>query len=96
MTKGTKNYMFTFGKLHKAWRTGKTPHSLKVYTFEEDTKLCVVATLEEYLKRRKCWRGKDIIQWSVQKYLDGIRTSFLKDTLHVEPQHQKLAWREFL
>ena len=59
MTKGTNNYMFTFGKLHKAWRKGKSPPSLKVCSFEEDTKLCVVATLEKYLKRTKFWRGKD-------------------------------------
>ena len=52
MTKDTNNYMFTFGKLHKAWRKGKSPPSLKVYSFEEDTKLCVVATLEDYLKRK--------------------------------------------
>ena len=39
MTKGTNNYMFTFGKLHKEWRKGKSTPSLKVYTFEEDTKL---------------------------------------------------------
>ena len=51
MTKGTNNYMFTFGKLHKAWWKGKFPLSLKVYSFEEDTKLRVVATMEEYLKR---------------------------------------------
>ena len=55
MTKGTNNYLFTFGKLHKAWRKGKSPPSLKVYSFE----LCVVATLDEYLKRTKVWRGKD-------------------------------------
>ena len=39
MAKGTNNYMFTFGKLHKEWRKGKSTTSLKVYTFEEDTKL---------------------------------------------------------
>ena len=27
MTKGTNNYMFTFEKLHKAWRKGKSPNS---------------------------------------------------------------------
>ena len=51
--------MFTFGKLHKAWRKGKPPPSLKVYSFEEDTKLSVVATVEEHLKKTKIWRGKD-------------------------------------
>ena len=59
MTKGTNNYMFSFGKLRKAWRKRKFPPSLKVYSFEEDTKLCVVATLEDYHKRTKVWRGKD-------------------------------------
>ena len=59
MTKGTNNYMFTFGKLHKVWRKGKSLPSLKFYSFEEDTKLCVVANLEEYLKRTKVSRGKD-------------------------------------
>ena len=58
MTKGTDYYLFTFGKLHKAWRKGKSPSSLKFYSFEEDTKLWVVATLEEYLKKAKVWRGK--------------------------------------
>ena len=33
--------------------------SLKVHIFEENTKLCVVSTFEEYLKRTKVWRGKD-------------------------------------
>ena len=51
--------MFTLGKLHRAWRKGQPPPSLKVYSFEEDTKLCVVDTLEENLKRTNVWRGKD-------------------------------------
>ena len=63
MAKGTNNYMFTFGKLHKAWRKEKFPPSLKVYSCEEDTKLCVVATLEGYLERTKVWRGKDKSQF---------------------------------
>ena len=116
MTKGTNNYMFTFGKLHKAWRKGKSPPSLKVYSFEEDTKLYVITTLEEYLKRTKFCRGKDksqifkgllnpIILLSVPQYLHGLRMSlerqelvlkFLRDTLHVQPQHQKLGWQGFL
>ena len=60
MTKGTKYYMFTFGKLHKAWGKGKSPPSLKVYSFEEGTKLCAVATLEGYLKRTKFERKFNI------------------------------------
>ena len=37
----------------------KPPLSLRVYSFEEDTKLCVVATLQPYLKKANVWRGKD-------------------------------------
>ena len=59
MTKGTSNNIFSFGKLCKGWRKGKSPPSLKFFSFEEDTKLCVVATLEEYLKRTKVCCGKD-------------------------------------
>ena len=66
--------MFTFGKLYKAWRKGKLPTSLKVYSFEENTNLCVVATLEEYLKRMKGWRGKDKSQ---------LLLSFVKPHNHV-------------
>ena len=58
MNKGTNYYILTFGKLHKAWRKGKSPPSLKVYSFQEETRLCVVATLEENLKRTKVWRGE--------------------------------------
>ena len=59
LSQGTNYHMFTFGKLHKSWRKRKSPPSLKVYSFKEDTKLCVVATLEQYLKRTKFWRRKD-------------------------------------
>ena len=51
--------MFNFGKFHKAWRKGKPAPSLKVYAFEEDTKICVIATLEECFKRTKFCRGKN-------------------------------------
>ena len=74
MTKAKNNYTFIFGELHKAWREGKPPPSLKVYTFEKDTNLCVVATLKEYLKRPKVWREKDKSQ---------VLLSFVKPDNHV-------------
>ena len=108
MTKGTNNCMFTFGKIHKARRKGKPPPSLKVYTFEKDTKLCLVVNLEEYLKRTKVWRGKDKTQLLlsfvkphnpvVSSTISGWIKNVLReagidtDTLHVQPQHQKLGW----
>ena len=47
MIKGTNNYIFIFGKLYKACRKGKPTSSLTVYSFEEDTKLYVVGSLEK-------------------------------------------------
>ena len=59
MTKGANNYTCSLLNSKKHAEKGPSPPSLKVYTFEENTKLCVVATLEEYLKRTKVWCGKD-------------------------------------
>ena len=84
--------MFTFRTLHKEWRKGKSPPPPKVYSFEEDTKLYVVATLEECLKRTKVWWGKDKKQLllsflkphilcTVRQYLDGLRTSSERQVL---------------
>ena len=90
ITKGRKNYIFTFGKLHKAWRKGKLPPSVKVNTFEEDTKLFVFATLEEYLKRTKAWRGKDKSQL-LSRERQVLTLNLLRDTLDVQLQDQKLG-----
>ena len=38
---------------------GETSPSLKVYLFGEATKLCVLATLKEYIKRLNICPGKD-------------------------------------
>ena len=63
MTKGTKNYFSIFEKFHKAWKKGKSPPSLKDYSFEEDTELCVVTTLEECLKEKKFGRERTKISF---------------------------------
>ena len=47
--------MFTIGKLHEAWRKGKLPPSLIIYSFEEDTKLLLWRST---LKERKSGGGR--------------------------------------
>ena len=51
MVKSASSFTFTFYKLHKAWKMGKSPPSVVFHSFDEDNSLCVVAVLNEYLKR---------------------------------------------
>ena len=44
-------FVFTFHKLHKSWNYGKAPPSLEFCEYTEDRDLCVVTTLNEYIKR---------------------------------------------
>ena len=98
MTKDTSNYMFAFGKFHKAWRKGTSRPLLKVYTFEEDTKLYVVATLEEYLKRTKVWRGKDKSQLllSFVKPHNPVVISTISGWIKNGLRMDYLYWQHFL
>ena len=63
MVKTPSSFTFTFHKLHKAWKKGKSPPSVVFHSFEEDSSLCVVAVLNEYLKRSEKWRTSD--QWQL-------------------------------
>ena len=49
---------FTFHKLHKSWRRGKSSPSLKIYAFPLDKPLCVVAALAGHIERTSIWREK--------------------------------------
>ena len=44
-------FVFTFHKLHKSWKYGKAPPVLECCEYTEDGELCVVTTLNEYIKR---------------------------------------------
>ena len=63
MVKTPSSFTFTFHKLHKAWKKGKLPTSVVFHSFEEDSSLCVVAVLNEYLKRSEKWRTFD--EWQL-------------------------------
>ena len=51
MVRNPSSFTFTFHKLHKTWKMGKSPPSVVFHSFKEDSSLCVVADLNEYLKR---------------------------------------------
>ena len=42
---------FHFHKLQENWRKGNAPHSLSIYSYRTDEELCVVKTLNRYLKK---------------------------------------------
>ena len=59
MIKTSEYYEFRFHKLHKSWRRGESPPSLKIYAFPSDKALCVVAALDCYIERSLIWNEKD-------------------------------------
>ena len=63
MIKTPSSFIFTLHKLHKARKKGKSPHFVVFHSFEEDSSLCVVAVLNEYLKRSEKWRTSD--EWQL-------------------------------
>ena len=44
-------FVFTFHKLHKSWKYGKALSILESCEYTEDMDLCVITTLNEYIKR---------------------------------------------
>ena len=78
-------FVFTFQKLHKSWKYGKAPPSLEFCKYREDRGLCVVTTLNEYIKRIYQQRAKKSVpnyrcalfshMWKclVHLFLDGLR-----------------------
>ena len=56
MVKGNGKYVFKFRRLHKSWRCGKPIASLEFHEYSEDKSLCVVTTIDEYIKRTVNWR----------------------------------------
>ena len=56
-------FTFTFHKLHKALKKGKSPPSVAFHFFKEDNSLCVVEVSNEYLKRSEKWRTSEKCQF---------------------------------
>ena len=59
MVKIPSSFTFTFHKLHKAWKKGKSPPSVVFHSFKEDK---TNKLLNEYLKRSEKWRTSDECQ----------------------------------
>lgn len=63
MARSESSYTFYFNKLHKSWKRGKSPPTVTYQAYPQDTDLCVVKTLDEYIDRTKGWRStKDFSQ----------------------------------
>ena len=62
MVKTPSSFTFTFQKLHKVWKSGKSPSSVVFHSFKEDSSLCVAEVLKEYLKRSEKWITSDEFQ----------------------------------
>ena len=65
MVKTPRSFTFTFHKLHKGWKKGKSPPSVVFHSFKEESSLCVAAALNEYLKRSEKCRTSD--EWQLFK-----------------------------
>ena len=62
MVKTPTSFAFPFHKLQKSWRKVKSQPSAVFHFFEEDSNLCIVAVLNEYLKKSEKWKTFDECQ----------------------------------
>ena len=81
-------FVFTFYKLHQSWKHGKAPPSLEFCKFTEDRDLCVVTTLNEYIKRtyqrRAEKRRPQLLLSFIQPYVEVSSSTvsrWIKETL---------------
>ena len=58
MDRSQKQYIFAYSKLQKGWRIGQVPCTLKLYTYNENPRLCVVQCIDEYLLGTRDWRSE--------------------------------------
>lgn len=57
MVKTQSSYILHFSKVTKSWKRGKPPPEVEFYEFPTNKNLCVVTTLDEYLRRSQEWRS---------------------------------------
>jgi len=56
MVKTLNSYQFYFTKVTKTWKKGQPPPMIEFKEFPQNSNLCVVKCLTEYLQRSKVWR----------------------------------------
>ena len=81
-------FVFIFHKLHKSWKYGKAPPSLEFCEYIEDRDLCVVTTLNEYIKHtyQRCTekRRSQLLLSFIQPYVEVSSSAvsrWIKETL---------------
>ena len=81
-------FVFTFHKLHKSWKYVKAPPILEFCEYTEDRELCVVTTLNEYIKRTYQRRAeKKMLSVTVEFFQPYVEVSsstafkWIKETL---------------
>ena len=81
-------FVFTFHKFHQSWKYGKAPRSLEFCEYTEDRDLCVVTTLNEYIKRKYQRRAEkrrsQLLLSFIQPYVEVSSSTvsrWIKETL---------------
>jgi len=66
---------FFFSKITKSWKKGRTPPTLELKKFSQDSSVCVVNCLDEYLRRSGSWRVKVQLLLSHLCHHDKVKPS---------------------
>ena len=53
LAKSPKVFCFTFSKVSKTWKKGQQAPLIKFFKFDQDERLCVCKTIDQYLRRSK-------------------------------------------
>ena len=89
-------FAFTFHKLHKSWKYGKAPPSLEFCQCTEHGDLCVVTTLNEYIKRtyqRRAEKRRSQLMLSfIQPYVEVPRVTQQEQPLLLMLVRQVFLW----
>ena len=88
MLRPEEKFAFFFHKIHKSWKYGKVPPSLELCKCTEDRELCVVTTLNDYIKRAYQWRAEkkrsQLLLGFIQPYVEVSSSTvsrWIKDAL---------------
>jgi len=77
MVRTSSSFKFFFAKVTKNWKKGKAPPCLEFQEYSDNSNLCVVTCIDEYLKRSALWRnqGQDQLLLSHLKPYKEVQSS---------------------
>ena len=86
MVRASSSFKFFFTKVTKSWRKGKPPPCLEFHEYSDDTKLCVVTCIDEYLGRSAAWRtqGQNQLLLSHMKPCKEVQSSTIASWVKLE------------